>query len=270
MSSARTFGAPATALVRDVSARFDRCLREHAEPPIDLDRARAQHAGYVATLRKLGVAIEAVPPNDAHADGCFVEDTAVVTGAHAVMTIPGAPSRRAEGVEVRQTLSRLRTPNEMEGDARLDGGDVLRVNDLLLVGLSSRTNEAGASALARVAAEDGLETRTVPLAAGLHLKSVVTLVDPSTLVMAPGLPRDLIEAIRSPGVELVEADEPVGANVLAVGDVVLASAGAPKTAARLRARGTTVVDLDVSEFHLADGALTCLSIRIPPPGGWCA
>jgi len=264
------FELPAFALVRAVAPRFDACLREHTEPPIDVEAARLQHAAYVAILRGLGIQIELVEANDAHADGCFVEDTAVVTGARAVLTIPGAPSRRAETREVLPVLARHCQVQVMEGDARLDGGDVLRVNGMLFVGLSSRTNQAGIDLLASVAAEDGLETRTVPLSAGLHLKSVCTFLDPSTVVCAPSLAREAMDILHASGCELLEVPEAPGANVLALGDVILVSIAAPLTVALLRARGKQVVLVDVREMHKADGALTCLSIRIPRPGHWSA
>jgi dimethylargininase len=261
---------PVRALVRDVSSRFSLCLRERADIDIDVVRAQLQHAGYVAVLERLGIAIEHVEPNDAHADGCFVEDTAVVTGKHAVLTIPGAPSRQAETREVLPVLERHCTVQRMAGAARLDGGDVLRARGTLFVGLSSRTNQAGADFLAEVAARDGLETRTVPLAHGLHLKSVCTLLDPETIVCSPSLGADVGSVLRTSGCALLEAPEELGANLLALGDTVLVSANAPRTAALVRARGLHAIEIDVSELHLADGALTCLSIRVPRDGAYCA
>ena len=258
------FEPPTRALVRDVSARFDLCLREKADVDIDGVRARLQHAAYVAVLERLGIEVEQVAPNDAHPDGCFVEDTAVVTGAHAALTIPGAPSRR----EILPALERHCVVPRMTGDARLDGGDVLRVGCTLFVGLSSRTNEAGASFLASVAANDGLETRTIPLAGGLHLKSVCTLLDPTTVVCAPSVGQNVTHALSTSGATVLEVPEPVGANLLALGPNVLVSASAPRTASLIRARGLHVIELGLSEIHLADGALTCLSIRIPRKGAW--
>jgi dimethylargininase len=196
------------------------------------------------------------------------EDTAVVTGAHAVLTTPGAPSRRAETREVLPALARHCHVHEMQGDARLDGGDVLRVDDLLFIGLSRRTNQAGAEFLSRVAAKDGLRTTTVPLASGLHLKSVCSVVDASTIVCAPSLDAHIADGLRSSACALVQVPEEPGANVLGLADAVVVSAAAPLTAALLRSCGKRVIELEVSEIHKADGALTCLSVRIPRAGCW--
>jgi dimethylargininase len=265
-----SFAAPERALVRALSTQFDRCLREDEAPIIDVARARAQHTAYVALLREIGLQIETVAPNDAYPDGCFVEDTAVITGAHAVLTVPGAPSRRGETTDVLPLLARHCEVHPMGGDARLDGGDVLRVNDRLFVGLSSRTNRAGLEFLSATAKKDGLRTQGLALASGLHLKSLTTLVDPTTLVHAPSLSGESQAFLRSAGCTLIEVAEPAGANVLALGETIVVSASAPLTAELLRARGKHVAVIDVSELHKADGALTCLSLRLPRAGRWCA
>lgn len=266
----KTLAKPAIALVRRVSPLLAQCLREHVALPIDAGLARAQHAAYVRALEGEGITVEWVNEVDAHPDGCFVEDTAVVTGEHAVLTIPGAPSRQGEGIDVLPGLARHCEVVRMAGDARLDGGDVLRVNDTLFVGLSRRTNAEGAAFLHGVAALDGVSVRTVPLAAGLHLKSVCSLVDETTIACAPTMGHEVRDALRSSGCVLLPAPEEVGANVLCLGSCVLVSASAPLTADILRAQGHRVVAVDVSELHKADGALTCLSIRIPQKGRWSA
>jgi dimethylargininase len=145
----------------------------------------------------------------------------------------------------------------------------MRVGDLLLVGLSERTNEAGVAALARAAEGVGFSVVGLPLGEGLHLKSVITLVAPDCVVALEGAPgRDVLS---KRGVRWIEVDEPAGGNVLALGRVVLVSAAAPRTRALLEGEpGIEARTIDVSELHKGDGALTCLSLRIPPAGGWCA
>jgi dimethylargininase len=261
---------PSRVLVRSVPASYTACLRSDPRAEPDLLTAHRQHAAYVEAIRALGVVVVAVPPDDASPDACFVEDAAVVTGAHAVATRPGAPSRRAEVVPVARALADVCIVHAMEPPATLDGGDVLRVGATLFVGLSARTNADGAAFLAEVAARDGLATCVIPVATGLHLKSACTLADAATLLYAPALLDEAALALfRASGLACVQAPEPIGANVLALGDRVLVSAAAPATAALLEARGHAVVPVDVAEFHKGDGALTCLSIRIPPPGGVC-
>jgi dimethylargininase len=267
--NAASFAAPERVLVRPVSARYADCLRSDVRAQIDVSRALAQHEAYVAAICALGIAVDVVPADDASPDACFIEDTAVITGAHAIATRPGAPSRRAEVAPVAGALASHLVVHAMEAPASLDGGDVLRIGQRLYVGLSSRTNRAGADALATVAARDGLEVVVVTVLGGLHLKSACTLAAPTLLVYDPAVLGDAdVQSFRD--VEAMPAVEPVGANVLALGEVTLASAAAPATVASLRERGIDVGVVDVGEMHKGDGALTCLSLRVPRAGSWCA
>lgn len=265
-----TFGPPARALVRAVPDSYARCLR--VDPvPVDPARARAQVEGYARALAEAGVQVDRVATDEACPDACFTEDVAVILDAErALVTRPGAPSRLAEVEPVAAVLGRrLRLLRLDDAAATLDGGDVLRVGDALFVGLSGRTNRAGADGLARAARPLGLEVVPVPLAQGLHLKSVVTLVAPGLVVALEGAPG--LDLVRARGARVLLTDEPWGANVLPLGPVVLVSTAAPRTLARLRREpGLECRPVDVSELHKGDGALTCLSLRTPPPGAWCA
>jgi dimethylargininase len=186
-----------------------------------------------------------------------------------MVTRPGAPSRRGEVRPVAAALRPMFIERTERVAATIDGGDVLRDGEDLFVGLSERTNADGAVALAAVAARIGVRVVPVQVAAGLHLKSAVTLVAPGRLVALRGA-LDL-GPFKARGARLIEVDEPAGGNVLALGRTVLVSAAAPATLDRLRAEpDVEPVAVDVSELHKGDGALTCLSLRTPPPGAWCA
>lgn len=263
-----SFAPPRAVIVRGVAGSFDRALRTDTSRAIDVPLARIQHAAYVRAIESMGIEIVRVPADESCPDCCFIEDTAVVTGVHAVLTNQGADVRRGESAAVRPVLDRWCTVHEMEPAATLDGGDVLRVGGTLFVGITERTNRAGAWRLMQVAASEGLKTILIEVGKGLHLKSSCTLAAPDLVLFTEG-------AIdRSPflnaGLRCLAVAEPCGSNVLAIGRTVLVSSQAPATAAVLREQaGTEVRVLDVSEFHKADGALTCLSIRIPVPGMWC-
>lgn len=260
---------PRVALLREVSARWERALRVHDDGPLDLERARAQHRALAAALLDAGVRVLVLPAGE-HPDGCFVEDAAVVLGRHALATRPGAPSRRPEVALVAGALARLGCiVHRMAAPATLEGGDVLRVGGVLLVGRSRRTNPAGIAALAAVAAREGLRVQEVDVGDQMHLKGAVTLADGETAVVDPALldPAPL----SALGLRVVEAAEGVGANVLALGEgLVLVPEEAPRTAASLRALGLRTLAVPGGELHRADGRLTCLSLRLPPRGGWCA
>jgi dimethylargininase len=258
---------PTHAWVRAPTAAYARCLRQHDGPDPDAVLASRQHEGYVAALREAGIAVEIVPPEQSLPDACFVEDAAVILShAVAVLSRPGAASRRAEVATLEPALGRTLELARLVEPATLDGGDVLRMGSRILVGRSSRTNDAGIEQLRALAGALELEVIALDVRAGLHLKSACTALDERTVVVDPtALAPAVLQAL---GIVAHPVSEPVGANVLAFGDRVLVSTAAPQTAQWLEASGRTVVRVALSELHRGDGALSCLSLRRPPPGGW--
>jgi dimethylargininase len=252
------------ALTRPVSGSIARCELTHLRrQPIDLGRARAQHAAYEEALAALGCAVERLPEEPELPDAVFVEDTAVVLDELAVVTRPGAASRRGETAAVAAALAAHRPVAHAEVPATLDGGDVLRLGRTLFVGLGGRTNRAGVEALRALAAPLGYTVRAVPFKGCLHLKSAATVVAPDTVLLNPSW----VAAAFFGRVALVEVDEaePFAGNVLRLAGTVVMAAGAPRTRARLEARGVSVVEVDLSELAKAEGAVTCCSLVFEDP-----
>jgi dimethylargininase len=249
------------ALVRAVSARYPKCIREKKNVPIDLDRARLQHAAYVKALEAAGILVEWLPPLDDAPDAVFVEDTAVILGVNVLITRPGAEARRREVPSVSAAIDHPH--HEVPEPGTIDGGDVLHTGERIFAGVSARTNESGIEALRRAAKVEGVEVSTIRLKGGLHLKSACSLLEPKTIVFWP---KDLDpKPFGKAGFTCLAVPEPQGANILALGKKVLVSAAAPRTFELLSARGHDCVRVDVSEIHKGDGALTCLSLRFPAP-----
>src|SRR5262249_29162592 len=144
-----------------------------------------QHAQYVAALTALGCRIEWLPPLPAHPDGVFVEDTAVIVPELAVITRPGALSRRGEVASVARTLGERVTVRELTEPACLEGGDVLRIGGTLHVGASARTNAAGLAQLGEILGRFGYRVQGVEVRGCLHLKSACTFIPPDTLLANP-------------------------------------------------------------------------------------
>ena len=233
------------AIVRDVASSIERCELTHiSREPIDLGRARLQHEDYIAGLGRNGVEVVRLDADEAYPDGCFVEDTAVVLDELAVLTMPGAPTRRGEIASIAEALAPFRRAIErIELPATLDGGDVLLAGRRIFVGRGTRTSDAGIEALRRIVAPHGY---------------AVTAVDDGTLLAH----RAWLDATRFDGFAFLDvaSDEPGAANVLRVGDELWAHAGYPRTAERLRQAGFPVVPMDISEFVKAEAALTCKSL----------
>lgn len=247
------------ALVREVPSTFADALvaQPHAEP-IDVARARDQHAAYVQALRDLGLEVTVLPADDAYPDGCFVEDTCVIAEGVALMTYPGAASRRGEVAAVRAALPAGLEIVDMDRPANLDGGDCLRTAGRIYVGRSARTNAYGVQKLRRTFEPLDLEVIDLPVPDALHLKCHVTPLGPDAILLAEDwLPPALFPDVKA---VMVPAAEAYAANVLAVGQTVLMAAGFKRTRDALEAAGYRVVALDTTEFRKADGSLTCLSL----------
>jgi len=250
---------PRLALIRPVSASIVRCELTHlARQPIDLERARIQHHAYAAALAQAGCTVRTLAALDDQPDAVFVEDTAVVLDEVAVITNPGAASRRAEVDSVAAALAALRPLVRIHPPATLDGGDVLRVGRTLFVGRTPRTNAAGIAALAAVAGRRGYEVVPVAVEGCLHLKSGVGKVAPRTLLIN----RAWIDAAPFDGLELigVDAAEPMAANALRLGERLIYPEAFPRTAEALGARGIALLTVAADELGKAEGGVTCCSL----------
>lgn len=246
------------ALVRELGDSFAGGLTAAGLGEPDLALARRQHAAYRDALRQAGLSVTVLPADEKRPDGVFVEDTAVVTPEIAVIARPGAPSRDGEQDAIEQALAPSKTTDRIESPGALDGGDVLRIGRRVFVGLSDRTNEAGAGQLADALAPFGYATETIVVPDLLHLKTGVTALDDRALIATAALAGH--PALDDYEVLQVDADEAYAANCLRVNDALLVPQECPATAERLRQAGYAVVTPAVSEFRKMDGGLTCLSI----------
>jgi dimethylargininase len=248
---------------RSVGPKLSKCALTHLDrAPIDVAAASLQHDAYEQALRNVGFEVIRLPDLPEHADGVFVEDTALLIDSDAIITRPGAPSRASEiestalGLQPHFDLHRIEI-------GHVDGGDVLRIGSTLYVGLSSRTNYEGFAALKRLAGRLGFETVAARLRNCLHLKSATTLAGHDAngrLVLV--YDRSSLDWEQFAGVDVIAVDENerTAANVLRVGEQLIMPAGNPRTAELLRARGFQVVEVDVSELQKAEAGVTCMSL----------
>ncbi|HEX6066668.1 MAG TPA: arginine deiminase family protein [Longimicrobiales bacterium] len=243
------------AITRAVPASIAECeLTFQSRVPIDIERARIQHAEYQRVLTELGCQIVELPEEPNMPDSVFVEDTAVVFDELAIITRPGAESRRAEIPSVRTALARYRALHEIAGNGTLDGGDVLRLGRRVFVGLSTRTNAEGVAQMRSILREFDYDVVSVAVSGTLHLKSVATAIAEDLVVVDP----NAIDP-ASFGTRYVEVAGDA-ANMLRVDDTVLAPATAARFAARIAEEGLNVELIDNSELAKAEGALTCCSL----------
>ena len=209
-------------------------------------------------LRAAGCRVIELPEEPTLPDAVFVEDTAVVLDELAIITRPGASSRRAETQSVQVALKPFRSLFFIEPPATLDGGDVLRIGRRIYVGVSARTNRAGIDSLEAIASRFGYEVRPVEVHGCLHLKSAATWVGEDRLLVQ----RDWIEASSLADHELIDIDpsEPMAANGLFLESGLIYPLSFPRTAERLRKRGLELYEVDASELAKAEGGVTCCSL----------
>jgi dimethylargininase len=235
------------------------CELTHVErAPIDVRLARRQHEAYEACLVRAGCRVERLPAGSDMADSVFIEDAAVVLDEVAIVTRPGALSRRIETAAVAAALQPYRPLAHVEAPGTVDGGDVLVIGRRVFIGRSSRTNDAGIAQVRGALSPYGYEVTTVEVQGCLHLKSAATVVGDQLLLInggwlpsAPFVAFDRIE---------VDAGEPSAANALRVGDQIMFPTSFPKTLARLERRGLRILPVDMSELAKAEGAVTCCSL----------
>ena len=251
-----------TAITRDVSPSLGAGeLSFVPRTGIDVARAVAQHESYRRALESFGCRVISLPAQADLPDAVFVEDVALVFDEVAVITRPGAESRRAEGASVAPVLAAFRPLLPIEAPGTLDGGDVLRVGRSVYVGESARSNPEGIAQLRGILARFGYTVHAVPTRGCLHLKSAVTQVAEDTLLLNPVW----VDVAAFAEYRLIEIDpcEEHAANALRIGNRVLYPSCFPRTRQRMEAAGIAVTTVDVSELQKAEGATTCCSLVFP-------
>lgn len=248
-----------TAITRKISPDFNQCELTHlGRQTINIDKAIRQHDQYEHVLESLGVNVISLPAEAGLPDSVFVEDVAVVFNEVAVITHPGAKSRRGEIASIEKELSAFRKIVRIEPPAILDGGDVLVINKSIYVGLSSRSKIEGLQHLQTTLTVYGYEVKGLEVHKCLHLKSAVTKVADHLVLINPFW----IDKSNFTEFELIEVDqsEPFAANGLLIGDQLIYPNAYPKTFAKLQQAGIKVITLDISEISKAEGAVTCCSL----------
>jgi dimethylargininase len=247
------------AITRDVSPRFNECELTHIDrTPIDVHVAQNQHHGYVQALKELGYAVLELPAEVDLPDSVFVEDTAVILPDAALITNPGADSRKPETLSILQALRPYRELVFIESPGTVDGGDVLVLGKNIYVGLSTRSNQAAIDQMNEKLGKYGYQTHGVEMHDCLHLKTAVTRVDDKTLLIN----RKWVDVENFEGFDLIDVDpsEPFGANCLPVGGAIIYPVAFPATGAILAARGYKLKLVVVDELAKAEGAVTCCSL----------
>ena len=249
------------AITRAVSASINDCeLTNVDRVPIDVARAREQHRAYESCLAALGCELRRIPADDRYPDAVFIEDTAVVLDELAILTRPGAESRRGEVDAVAEVLRDYRTLETIDAPGTIDGGDVLRLDRVIYAGRTPRTNDRGIDNLREIVAPFGYSVVAVAVDGCLHLKSAVTRVGADALLIN----RDWVSPALFNGWRIIDVDEsePAAANALLIGESVIFPEELERTRRRLEMHGIDVRPVPASELAKAEGGVTCCSLVV--------
>jgi len=251
------------AITREVSPAMENCELTHlSRQLIDIELARRQHQAYEEGLKILGCQVQRLPAEPDLPDSVFVEDAAVVFDEIAIITRPGAVSRRPETTSIARALTPYRRQYTIEPPGTVDGGDVLCVGKNVFVGLSSRSNAQAIEQMQNILSPYGYVVHSVIVRGFLHMKSAVTQIAHDTLLINPAW----IDASIFGNMSIVAVDprESYGANALWIGEGVIYPSNFPYTRQRieeaLEKRSMRLVDVGVSELQKAEGAVTCCSL----------
>jgi dimethylargininase len=219
-----------------------------------------QHHQYIEALKECGLDVTVLKADEDYPDSVFVEDTALLTPQFAIITNPGAASRKGEIFEMSKVLNRFYSNVEtIEDPGTLDAGDVMMVNKHFYIGLSERTNENGADQLTSFLNKYGMTASTITLEKSLHLKTGVSYLENNNL-LATG---EFLSKSEFQHFNIIEIDddESYAANCVWINDKVLVPKGFSKTKRKIEEFAYTTITVDVSEFQKLDGGLSCLSLR---------
>ena len=251
------------AIVRPPAPSFSEGLTNAGLGAPNYERALRQHETYCAALERCGLKLAKLEPDPNFPDSTFVEDTAVLTDRCAVLARPGAPSRAGEVTSMRTTLVNFYPSMlSIESPGTLDGGDVCEAGDHFFIGISERTNEAGARQLAEMLGSFNYTFSFVDTRGAkgvLHLKSGLAYLGDKRLAVIEALASHA--EFRGYRLVSVNPDEEYAANCVRINDHVLMAAGYPTFARKLKELGYQTIALDMSEFRKMDGGLSCLSLR---------
>nr|NQU93558.1 N(G),N(G)-dimethylarginine dimethylaminohydrolase [Bacteroidota bacterium] len=219
-----------------------------------------QHTRYITALENCGLEVHFLDADEKHPDSVFVEDVALMLPDCAIITRPGSIRRRGETSGLSQIFKKYyKNIESITPPATLDAGDVMCVGNHYYIGLSERTNEAGAIQLIELLKMWGFTGSMIILTDMLHLKTGVSYIENKTILVTGSLKQN---QFFSPYNQIhVDDDESYAANSLWINGTVLVPSGYPKTKHSIEKAGYKTIELDMSEFRKLDGGLSCLSLR---------
>ena len=226
----------------------------------DFKKALMQHHRYIDILKQCGLKVKILEADDRFPDSTFIEDVMLCTPQCAVITNPGALTRREEVTGMKQILTDYyKIIEEIKSPGTLEAGDVMMAGNHFYIGISERTNYAGAEQIIEILKKYNMTGSKILLSNILHLKTGISYLEMNNLLVSG-------ELIDNPEFAnfnkiIVDEKEEYAANSLWINGTVIVPSGYPETKKKIEMAGYKTIDTDVSEFRKLDGGLSCLSVR---------
>lgn len=226
----------------------------------DYQKALEQHLDYIQALQECGLKVLVLEADEQHPDSTFVEDVALMTPACAILTNPGAVTRNSETLSMLPILHTFySTVEKITAPGTVEAGDIMMVGKHYYIGLSERTNLAGAKQMIAILEKYEMTGSIVTLSEVLHLKTGLGYLENNNLLVCGEFLTK--EEFQQYDLLAVEKEESYAANSVWINGTVLVPLGFPKTKEIIEAKGYKVRTVEVSEFQKLDGGLSCLSLR---------
>jgi len=232
---------------------FDGLTKANLGKPI-FEIALKQHLPYCQALRNCGLVLTILEADEKFPDGCFVEDTAIVTDEIAIITTSGNKARQGEEVVIQKNLEKYKKTIKLS-DGLVDGGDIMRVENHFYIGLSDRTNTEGADCLSAILAKYNYTSFTVKIGELLHLKTGIAYIGNNNIITVESLSEKFISLNKI----VLNSQENYSANCLFTNGKLLIAKGFQKIVSEIVELGYDIVELEMTEFQKMNGGLTCLS-----------
>jgi len=242
----------------------------------DYVTARAEYTKFVKLLHTLTPEINYLPKNEnVGIDSIYTRDSSVLTNQGMILCNMGKESRRHEPSAVSEFLTEINVPvlGEIKGDGRLEGGDLIWLDEkTLVVGRGYRTNDEGIRQLKMLTLDFVDEFIVVPLphwhgpSDVMHLMSFISPLDRDlAVVYSPIMPVPFREFLIAKDIQLIEVPdseyESMACNILAIAPrKCIMLDGNHQTRALLEDAGVEVLVYKGDEIsRKGEGGPTCLT-----------
>jgi N-dimethylarginine dimethylaminohydrolase len=245
------------ATLRDPESKFDRQI------------AMRQHREMAQAYEEAGVTVHYIVTDEALPYQVYARDSSFMTPWGAVVTQMAQWWRRGEYGPVIDFYQSRGIPiwNKVTA-AALEGGDfdIIEPGCVLIGFCGERTQEPAAQQVKGWLEKEGWEVRLVPIAEHyVHIDLMVCmLADKLAAVCVDTTDPKVLDWLKAKKIEIVEVSYrdtmELGCNVMALGDdKVISTSRSKDLNAKLKARGFTVYDPEVTMFTKGGGGVHCMA-----------